>query len=244
MAANSNAAVKRPSWGRWALAAGLVLSIVTFYALGLHQYFTWEFARGHLDEIQTWVHQHYLPALTASALLYVAVTGLSLPVATLLSLLIGALFGRWIGMGLVSISATAGATLAFLSSRYLFREWVQRRFAGRLDGLNRGVEKDGAYYLLTLRLVPLFPFFLINLGMGLTHMPVRTFSWVSLIGMLPGTFLYVNAGASIGSLESPADVASPGVLASFALLGVVPLLLRKVLLRDRRTDDVSPENGV
>jgi uncharacterized membrane protein YdjX (TVP38/TMEM64 family) len=134
---------------------------------------------------------------------------------------------------LVGVAATLGATLAFLSSRYLFRDWVQRRFGPRLDALNRGIEKDGAYYLFTLRLVPLFPFFLINLGMGLTRLPVRTFAWVSFLGMLPGTFLYVNAGTELGKLNSLADVASPGLLAAFALLGIVPLVLRKLLLRAR-----------
>jgi uncharacterized membrane protein YdjX (TVP38/TMEM64 family) len=227
-------AAKRPAWGRWGLAAGLVLAIVAFYILGLNQYFSWEFVRGHLDGIQAWVNEHYLPALAACLFIYVAVTALSLPVAAILSLAVGALFGRWVGTGLVGVAATLGATLAFLSSRYLFRDWVQRRFGARLEALNRGLEKDGPYYLFTLRLVPLFPFFLINLGMGLTRMPTWTFAWVSLLGMLPGTFLYVNAGEELGNLESPADVGSPGILVSFALLGIVPLLLRKWLVRDRR----------
>jgi uncharacterized membrane protein YdjX (TVP38/TMEM64 family) len=229
MASNAEAASKRPAWGRWSLGVGLVLAVVAFYSLRLDRLFTWEFVRSHLDQIQIWVEENFLPALVSCLLIYVAVTALSLPVATILSLAVGAIFGRWVGTGLVAVSATLGATLAFLSSRYLFREWVQRRLGARLEALNRGFEKDGPFYLFTLRLVPLFPFFLINLGMGLTRMRVRTFAWVSLVGMLPGTFLYVNAGSALGSLESPAEVASPGILISFALLGIVPLVLRKWL---------------
>jgi uncharacterized membrane protein YdjX (TVP38/TMEM64 family) len=232
---STEATAKRPSGGRWTLAAGLILGVVAFYALGLNRYFSWEFVRAHLDALNAWVQEHALLALLASFLMYVAVTALSLPAAAILSLVVGALFGRWVGTGLVSVAATLGASLAFLSSRYLFRDWVRRRFGERLGALDRGLERDGAYYLFTLRLVPLFPFFLINLGMGLTRLPLRTFAWVSWLGMLPGTFLYVNAGAEIGSLESPADVLSPGILVSFALLGLVPLLLRKFLLRGQES---------
>jgi uncharacterized membrane protein YdjX (TVP38/TMEM64 family) len=211
----------------------LVLAVAGFYALRLHRYVSWDYLRGHLDLLQAHVQEHLLTALLLFLLLYVAVTALSLPVAAALSLAAGALFGRWLGTGVVSLAATLGATLAFLSSRYLFRAWVERRFGDGLARLDRGVERDGAYYLLTLRLVPLFPFFLVNLGMGLTRMRAWTFAWVSLVGMLPGTFLYVNAGTELGRLASPRDVLSPGLLVSLALLGVVPLALR-LLLRGRR----------
>jgi uncharacterized membrane protein YdjX (TVP38/TMEM64 family) len=224
--------VKKPiSRGRWALAAGLILGVVGFYAFRLDAYFSWDFVREHLDTAKAWVQEHQVLALGVGFLVYVMVTALSLPAAAILSLVVGAVFGRWLGTGLVSVAATLGATLAFLSSRFLFRDWVRKRFGERLVALDRGLERDGAYYLFTLRLVPLFPFFLINLGMGLTRLPVRTFAWVSWVGMLPGTFLYINAGAELGSLDSPRDVLSPGILVSFALLGVVPLLLRKTLLR-------------
>jgi uncharacterized membrane protein YdjX (TVP38/TMEM64 family) len=223
---------KKPiTWGRWVLAAGLILGIVGFYAFGLDAYFSWDFVREHLDAVKAWVQENQVLALGVGFLVYVTMAALSLPAAAILSLVVGAVFGRWVGTGLVSVAATLGATLAFLSSRYLFRDWVQQRFGKRLVALDRGLDRDGAYYLFTLRLVPLFPFFLINLGMGLTRLPVRTFAWVSWVGMLPGTFLYINAGAELGSLDSPRDVLSPGILVSFALLGVVPLLLRMTLLR-------------
>jgi uncharacterized membrane protein YdjX (TVP38/TMEM64 family) len=157
---------------------------------------------------------------------YVAVTALSLPAATVLSLAAGVLFGRWVGTAVVLLAATLGATLAFLSSRYLLRDWVRRRSGARLEAVNRGVERDGAFYLLTLRLVPAFPFFLVNLAMGLTPMRAWTFAWVSLVGMLPATFLYVHTAATLEGVHSPREILSPGVLLSLALLGVVPLALR------------------
>src|SRR5262249_37441880 len=159
----------------------------------------------------------------------------SLPVATIVSLLGGALFGRWLGTAVVLLAATLGATLAFLSSRYLLRGFVERRFGGRVEALNRGLDREGAYYLFFLRLVPVFPFFLINLGMGLTRFSTWTFFWVSLLGMLPGTFIYVNAGTALATIQSPAGILSPTVLISFALLGLFPLLLRKLVPR-RNTD--------
>src|SRR5262249_40037385 len=156
---------------------------------------------------------------------YVTGTGLSLPVAVWLSLLAGYLFGRWLGTSVVILAATCGATLAFLSSRYLFRDAVQRRFGTRLRVINEGVMRDGAFYLFALRLVPVVPFFLINLGMGLTTMRVWTFAWVSLVGMLPGTFTYVNAGGALRDLQKPSDILSGNVVLALALLGLLPLLL-------------------
>jgi uncharacterized membrane protein YdjX (TVP38/TMEM64 family) len=226
----------RRCWPRWVLATGAVLAILGFYALGLHRYFSWEYLHAHLDLLRNETQQHLLLRLLLFALVYVSVTALSLPVASALGLTAGALFGRWLGTGVVSLAATLGATLAFLGSRYLFRDGVQRRFGSRLAAINRGVEQDGAYYLLTLRLVPAFPFFLVNLGTGLTPMRARTFAWVSLLGMLPGTFLYVNLGAELGRIDSARAALSPGLLVSLALLGLVPLALRLLLrwARSRR----------
>jgi uncharacterized membrane protein YdjX (TVP38/TMEM64 family) len=202
-----------------------------FYALGLHRYLSWDFVRANVDAWRAEAEQHLLPAMLLCFGVYVTATALSLPIAAVLSLAVGALFGRWLGTGLVAVAATLGAALAFLSSRYLFRDLVQRRFGARLERLNQGVEKEGGYYLLTLRLVPLFPFWLVNLGMGLTRMRGAVFAGVSFIGMLPGTFVYVNAGTAIGSVESPAQVLSPEVLLSLALLGIVPLVLRLLVRR-------------
>jgi uncharacterized membrane protein YdjX (TVP38/TMEM64 family) len=224
---------------RWLLAAVLVLGVAGFYALGLHRYLSWDYLRTHLELLNAEVQRHLLAAGFVFFLVYVAVTALSLPAAGALSLVAGALFGRWLGTGVVSLAATAGATLAFLSSRYLFRDFVRRRFGERLRALDDGVERDGAYYLFGLRLVPLFPFFLINLGMGLTRMRLRTFVWVSLLGMLPGTFLYVNAGAALAAIDSPRDILSPTVLVSLALLGLVPLGLRLLVRRKVRLRTVG-----
>jgi uncharacterized membrane protein YdjX (TVP38/TMEM64 family) len=218
-----------PGWPRWLMVAVLLLAVAGFYALGGQRYFSWNYLRSHLDTWQALVRQHLPLALAVFFLVYVAVTALSLPVAAALTLAAGALFGRWLGTAVVSIASTLGATLAFLSSRYLLRDWVQRRYGGRLGPVHQGFERDGAYYLFTLRLVPLVPYFLINLGMGLTRMRVRRFSLVSWVGMLPGTFLYVNAGAALAAVDEPGDIFSLKVLGALALLGITPLLIRKLL---------------
>jgi uncharacterized membrane protein YdjX (TVP38/TMEM64 family) len=222
----------------------VLLAVVLFYALGGHDYVSWDYLREHLDQLRAWSDEHLLAALLLFVLLYVVVTGLSLPVATVLTLAAGALFGTWPGTGVVSVGSTLGATLAFLGSRYLFRDFVRRRFGPRLEALDRGVERDGAVYLLTLRLVPAVPFWLVNLGMGLTAMRTRTFALVSWVGMLPATFVYANAGATLRSLRAPADVMTPGVFASLALLAVLPLALRfavnRLTRKARRHDSPCP----
>src|SRR5262249_18802582 len=157
---------------------------------GLDQY-VWEQMRANLDNWQAQVDEHLVVSLLVYVLVYVAATALSLPAATLVTVVGAALFGRSLGTAgvtaVVSLASTIGATLAFLASRYLLRDWVQARFGNRLAGINRGFERDGGFYLLTLRLVPAFPFFLVNLGMGLTPIRVSTYVLVSWIGMLPGT---------------------------------------------------------
>jgi uncharacterized membrane protein YdjX (TVP38/TMEM64 family) len=160
-------------------------------------------------------------------LVYIAVTALSLPGAVIMTLAGGALFGLWTGLLLVSFASSIGATLAFLASRFLLRDWVQSRFGNRLAAINAGMAKDGAFYLFTLRLVPVFPFFIINLVMGLTPIKTRTFYWVSQVGMLAGTAVYVNAGTQLAQLEGLSGILSPGLLGSFVLLGIFPLLAKK-----------------
>lgn len=226
-------------WSRVLLAGGLLAGALLFYLLGLHEYFNWEAVKANLASWQNWVDENPALALPLIFVVYVVVTGLSLPVAAVLSLVVGALLGRWLGTMLVSVAAVCGATLAFLSSRYLFRGWVRRRFGERLRKLDEGIARDGAFYLFSLRLVPIVPFFLINLGMGLTSIRLWTFVWVSWLGMLPGTFVYVNAGTELGKIESPADVLSPGVIVAFVLLGLAPLLFR-LLVRWLRTGRASP----
>ena len=217
-------------WSRLALALAFAVAIGVFFIFG-RGYFTWDFLRSHLDAWLAYVDENLLLSLVVFFAIYVGVTALSLPVALPLTVVGAALFGRWLGTGVISLASTLGATLAFLSSRYLLRDWVRRTFAARLAPLDRGVKRDGAFYLFTLRLVPAVPFFLINLGMGLTPIRVSTYALVSWAGMLPGTFLYVNAAAPLRDIESPAGLLSWEVLVSLALLGVVPLVIRKLVSR-------------
>src|SRR3990172_2729188 len=160
---------------------------------------------------------------------YVLVTGLSLPGAAVMTVAAGALFGLWWGTLIVSFASSLGALLAFLVARYVLRDSVQSRFGNRLQAINAGMAKDGAFYLFTLRLVPVFPFFLINLLMGLTPIRAGTFYWVSQAGMLAGTLVYVNAGTQLAQVESLSGILSPGLLVAFALLGLFPLLAKKAL---------------
>lgn len=235
---DTTAAPRRSSWPRWVLAALLLAAVGSFYALGFSRYFSWDYVRDHLAAMTEQVRQHLPLALLVFFLVYLTIAALSLPAAGMLTMLAGALFDLTLGTAVVSVASTLGATLAFLSSRYLLRDWVQHRFGARLRNLNEGVEKDGAYYLFTLRLVPAVPFFLINLGMGLTPMRARTFALASWLGMLPITFLYVFVGRKLSEIQSPRDLVSPGVLIALALLGLVPLAFRKALqwIGRRRTN--------
>ena len=206
--------------------AGLIYG---FFAFELQQYFDLHYFRSQQAAIEGYFEAHPWQTALIFFALYVAVTGLSLPGAALLTLIAGAIFGLLWGTLIVSFASTLGATLAFLVARFLLRDWVQSRFSEKLKAVNRGVAKDGPFYLFTLRLVPLFPFFVINLVMGLSPIRATTFYWVSQIGMLPGTLVYVNAGTQIASIDSLNGILSPTLLASFALLGVFPLLAKKLV---------------
>jgi uncharacterized membrane protein YdjX (TVP38/TMEM64 family) len=189
--------------------------------------------QGSLGALREAYAEHGLLMVGGYFLCYVLMAALSLPGATVMGLAGGAVFGFWVGTAAVSFASTIGATLAFLMSRYLLRDAVQRRFGDRLAAVNEGVAREGAWYLFTLRLIPVFPFFVINLVMGLTPMPARTFYWVSQLGMLGGTMVYVNAGRELGRLESLSGILSPSMLLAFALLGLFPLAVKKVVARVR-----------
>lgn len=234
MSESASPARHRRNWLRWLVLAILLSGIIGFYAFGFHEQFTFENIRGSTREFQAGVEANLLVAVIVFFCLYTIVTAFSLPIASLLTLLAGALFDLLLGAGVVLIAATVGATLAFLSSRFVFRDWIQSKLGSRLDAFNRGIEADGAFYLFSLRLVPLFPFWLINLAMGLTPIRTWTFFWVSLIGMLPGTLLYINVGKQLAELESPRDLISPGFIVSLALLGLAPLAFRKFLQWQKR----------
>ncbi|MEH6490958.1 FAD-dependent oxidoreductase [Halopseudomonas sp.] len=203
--------------------------IAAFFLFDLNQYFSLDAIKAQQQNLNAQVVANPLLAGGLFFIVYVAVTALSLPGAALMTLAGGALFGLGWGLLLVSFASSLGATLAMLISRFLLRDWVQNRFGRRLKPLNEGIEREGAFYLFALRLVPAFPFFMINLAMGLTRIKARTFWWVSQLGMLPGTFVYVNAGRELSQLESLGGIVSPGVIGAFVLLGVFPLIARKIL---------------
>ncbi|TAK60174.1 bifunctional TVP38/TMEM64 family protein/FAD-dependent oxidoreductase [Methylobacter sp.] len=217
------------SFSRWALLAAIGVLIASFFIFDLQDYLTLETLKAQQAAIQTYRSDHPGLSVAIYMLIYIAVTGLSLPGAALLTLAGGAVFGLFWGTLIVSFASTIGATLAFLSARFLFRDQVKARFGDRLNVINKGVDKDGALYLFTLRLVPIFPFFVINLVTGLTNLNTKTFYWVSQVGMLAGTVVYVNAGTQLGKLESLSGILSPGLIGSFALLGIFPLLASKVV---------------
>jgi len=173
--------------------------------------------------------------LSGFFILYVAVTGLSIPGAAIMSLIAGALFGVLMGTIIVSFASTIGATLAFLSARFVLLDWVQGKFGERLRAIDEGLEKDGAFYLFTLRLIPVFPFFVINLLMGLTRIKTRTFFWVSQLGMLPATIVFVNAGTQISYIESTFGLLSPTLIASFVALALFPWAAKGIVALVQRS---------
>jgi pyruvate/2-oxoglutarate dehydrogenase complex dihydrolipoamide dehydrogenase (E3) component/uncharacterized membrane protein YdjX (TVP38/TMEM64 family) len=202
----------------------IVALIAAFFVFDLRQYVTLEYFQSRRALIDAYFHEHPVQTGAIFFFVYVAVTGLSLPGAAILTLVAGAIFGLLWGTIIVSFASSMGATLAFLASRYLLRDWVQARFGDKLKPVNEGIEREGAFYLFALRLVPAFPFFVINLVMGLTPIKTRTFYWVSQLGMLAGTIAYVYAGTQLGMFKF-----SVGLVAAFVILGLFPLAAKKAL---------------
>lgn len=180
-------------------------------------------------QFSAWHHLHPLQTAFVFFVIYLLVTTLSIPGATLLTLLAGSQFGLIQGTVLVALAATCGATLAMLISRYLLRHWVEQRFAAPMSAINRGMEREGLYYLFALRLTPVFPFFLINLLMGLTSVNTLRYFAVSLVGMLPAIVVYLNAGRELSQLRTLSDILSPGMMLMFILLGLLPLVSRRIV---------------
>ncbi|NJD90035.1 MAG: TVP38/TMEM64 family protein [Geobacter sp.] len=205
-----------------ALAGAIVIAL--FFYFDLHRFLTLAALKGNHQLLLDYYAAHRLTMVAGFMALYIIQTALSLPGAAILSLAAGAIFGSIMGTIYANIAATIGATLAFLVTRYLLRDAVLAKFGNKLEGINRELETRGFNYLLFLRLVPLFPFFLINLAAGLTRLPLRTFFFATLVGIIPGGFVYVNAGASLATIESLSGIASPRVLGSFALLGLFALI--------------------
>ena len=207
----------------------LALAIGAFVALDVGRFLSFEQLKASQA---SFAELHAAQPLTVAAvyfLIYVAATALSFPGATIITLAGGAIFGLWQGLLIVSFASTIGATLAFVASRFVLRDWVEAKFGSRLADINAGVDKEGAFYLFTLRLIPVVPFFLINLLMGLTRMKTWTFFWVSQVGMLAGTAVFVNAGTQLAQLDSLQGILSPALLGSFVLLGVFPLIARRIV---------------
>lgn len=206
----------------------IVAAVVAVFAFDLHSLLTLDSLKSSLGQFREF--QAESPFMVAGVFFaaYVLVTAFSIPGAAVMTLAAGALFGLLQGLILVSFASTIGATLAFIGARYLLRDSVQAKFGNRLKAINEGVEKEGAFYLFTLRLVPVFPFFLINLLMGLTSMKAFTFFWVSQLGMFAGTVVYVNAGTELAKIDSLSGILSPGLILSFVLLGIFPLIAKKV----------------
>lgn len=214
-----------------AVLLAAVVAVLLFFRFDLGRYLTLEALKANREALLRFYASHRAATVAGFMAVYVAQTALSLPGAAVLSLAAGAIFGTVMGTVYAVIAATIGATLAFLVTRYLLRDAVQKRFGPKLEGMNRELESRGFNYLLFLRLVPVFPFFLINLAAGLTRLPLRTFFAATLFGIIPGGFVYVNAGASLATIDSLAGIVSPRVLGSFALLGLfalVPALYAKV----------------
>ncbi|EGR3964109.1 TVP38/TMEM64 family protein [Vibrio cholerae] len=222
------------------IIAIVLIAIAALLVTQFSQYLTLDVAKAKQAELANYIDAHLLQAALIYFVVYVLLTAFSIPGATVVTLLGAALFGFWLSLLLASFASTIGATLAFLSSRFLLRDWVQAKFADKLQTINQGIERDGAFYLLSLRLIPIFPFFLINLVMGLTPISTWRYYWVSQLGMLPGTAVYLNAGTQLAEISSLGEIVSLPVLASFVLLGVFPIVVKWIMSKFQQRATQSP----
>ena len=211
------------------LATLIIIVLILLILFDLHHYLTVEHLKSSKDKLNEYYQDNPLIVLGTYFLIYLTSTTFSIPGAAVLTLAGGTLFGLVAGTIVVSFASTIGATLAMLITRLILKDWVQNRFATQMRTINSGIHKEGAFYLFTLRLLPAVPFFVINLVMGLTPLRTVTFFWVSQLGMLPATLVYVNAGSELGKIQSIDDILSPQLIISFVLLGIFPLLVKKIL---------------
>ncbi|MEW6681813.1 MAG: TVP38/TMEM64 family protein [Nitrospirota bacterium] len=220
-----------PLLGKLAILALFVVGVTAFFYFDLGQYLSLAALKANKDALRAYTEAHYAATVGSYIVIYCAQTALSLPGAAILTLTGGFLFGTLWGTVYVNLAATSGAALAFLAARYLLRDAVERKFGPRLASIQRGFAQNAFNYLLTLRLIPLFPFFLVNLASGLTRVRLSTYVAATAVGILPGSAVYANAGSQLGAIESLKDVVSPGVLGAFALLGglaLVPVIYQKL----------------
>lgn len=227
-----------------AIGCAIVIGIIAFHYFDPKQYLSLEYLKASQAEFQAHYLENRILVIAAYMGIYITVAALFLPGAAILSLAGGGLFGFIIGTVAVSFASSIGATLACLVSRFFLRDWVQNTFGDKLSVINSGIEREGAFYLFSLRLVPLFPFFVINLLMGLTRMRLFTFLWVTQIGMLAGTMVFVNAGKELAKIDSLSGIMSPGMLISFSILGLFPITVKKVLALYKSKFTPTPANHI
>ena len=236
--------MNRPDPKKIILAAIIAATIILFFVLDLQQYLNLEYLRQSRESFQELYAENMIMVLGGFFFIYIIVTALSLPGAAVMTLAAGALFGFWTGLVTVSFASSIGATLACVVARYLFRDWTRDKLGKWYHKINSGVEKEGEFYLFTMRLIPAIPFFAINLGMALTGMRLWTFYWVSQLGMLAGTAVFVNAGNQLGQVSKVGDILSPGLIISFVILGIFPLVVKRIVnLVRKRTGrgEIVPE---
>jgi len=239
-AANATPPPGRP-WGKLVVVALFLGAIVAFFSFGGQQFLSLESVKANRDALLAFADRHYVPALVIAFLVYAGAIALSVPGGLVLSLTMGFIFGRWVGTVLVVIAATAGATGVFLAARYLFADAARKRLGSLGEKINAGFTDNAFAYLLFLRLVPLFPFFLVNIAPAFTAIPVRTYVLATLIGIVPGTFVYVNLGQTLGRIDSLQGLVSAPTLLAFGLLGLfalLPVVWKR--LKSRRPEAARP----
>ncbi|WGW01489.1 TVP38/TMEM64 family protein [Vibrio sp. YMD68] len=225
------------------LFAIFLIGTILFLTINYGHLLTLENAKSQQESLSNIIESNFAIAALSYFAIYIVVVAFSIPGAAVVTLLGAALFGFWTSLVLVSFASSIGATLAFLSSRFLLKEWVQKKFGSKLSTINEGVEKDGAFYLFSLRLIPVVPFFLINLLMGLTPISALRFYLVSQLGMLPGTAVYLNAGTQLANIESLSGIVSLPVILSFVLLGLFPIITKKAMTIIRKSDSAKQNEG-
>jgi uncharacterized membrane protein YdjX (TVP38/TMEM64 family) len=216
---------------KWLIAVAIVILVTLFFVFDLQSYFSLAQLKEQKDALTSVFNEKPITTTLVFFLVYVALTALALPAAAILTLAGGAVFGFWKGLVLVSFASTIGATIAFLLTRYLFRDAIQKRFGDKLASVNKGINQDGAFYVFGLRLVPIFPFFAVNSLLALTPLSLVTYYWASQLGMLAGTAVYVNAGTQLAKINALSDIVSAPLLLSFVLLGVFPILAKQLMKR-------------
>lgn len=225
--------------GRLLLLLVGLAAVILFRHYHLGDYLTLAYIKESQARFREIYQAHQWATVGGYMLLYIVVTALSLPGAAVMTLAGGGLFGFWTATIAISFASTIGATLACAVSRFILRDWVARHFNEKMAAIDRGIEKEGAFYLFTLRLIPVFPFFMVNLLMGLTKLRLSTYFWVSQLGQLPATMVFVNAGRELARISAPGDVLSPGLLFSFVMLGLFPLTAKKLLAAYRRRNSTN-----